>query len=112
MILLDERLVSNAIMLYAAGTETTSHTVYWAVNLLASYPEIQRKCHEEMDEVVGRERQPSMADRVNLPYTDAFIHEVQRYSAIVPFPPLHINIRKYNLLHLSLLPKLSNRLEF
>jgi len=79
-------------MLYAAGTETTSHSVYWAVNLLASHPQIQRKCQQQIDEVIGRERQPSMSDRVNLPYVDAFIHELQRYSAIVPFPPLHINI--------------------
>ncbi|XP_062411729.1 cytochrome P450 2J2-like [Sardina pilchardus] len=70
--------------LFVAGSETTSTTMYWALLYMINYPEIQRKVQEELDRVVGSSRQPSTADRENLPYTNAVIHEIQRFSNIIP----------------------------
>ncbi len=37
-----------------------------------------------MDEVVGSGRQPSMKDKVNMPYTEACLLEIQRMADIIP----------------------------
>ncbi|NXK55042.1 CP2D3 protein, partial [Chauna torquata] len=79
--------------LFAAGSETTSTTLRWAFLNMLLHPEIQSKVQKEIDMVIGRERPPTMADQVNMPYTNAVIHEVQRYGDVVPIGLPHMTYR-------------------
>ncbi|NWI68606.1 CP2DH protein, partial [Todus mexicanus] len=79
--------------LFVAGSETTSTTLRWAVLYLLLHPEIQRKVQAEIDKVIGRERSPTMMDQASMPYTNAVIHEVQRYGDIVPVGLPHMTYR-------------------
>ncbi|XP_063771219.1 cytochrome P450 2K6-like [Pseudophryne corroboree] len=73
-------LVSN---LCVAGMETSSTTLRWGLLLMMKYPDIQKKVQNEIERVIGS-AQPQTEHRKQMPYTDAVIHEIQRFGEIVP----------------------------
>uniref|UniRef100_A0A667Y0I8 Cytochrome P450, family 2, subfamily N, polypeptide 13 n=1 Tax=Myripristis murdjan TaxID=586833 RepID=A0A667Y0I8_9TELE len=86
----EANLAVCSLDLFLAGTETTSTTLLWALTFLIKYPDVQEKVQAEIDRVIGQTHQPTMADRPNMPYTDAVIHEIQRMGNIVPLNGLRM----------------------
>ncbi|XP_041790626.1 cytochrome P450 2J4 [Chelmon rostratus] len=79
-----ENLSFCTMDLFGAGTETTTTTLHWGLSYMIYYPDIQERVQAEIDAVIGSSRQPSLADRENMPYCNAVIHEIQRMGNIVP----------------------------
>jgi hypothetical protein len=79
--------------MFAAGHETTAHTLSWFIYSLATHPEVQAKCHAAMDE----EREcpaDSKGSTVLLPtYVEAVFKESMRKYPILSKGRNRCNIR-------------------
>lgn len=81
----DEHLLAVIAALFGAGVDTTATTLRYAWLFLALHKDVQKKCQEELDAVVGRDGLPSWElHKIRLPYVDATIKEIQRCADIVP----------------------------
>ncbi|XP_067829664.1 cytochrome P450 1A1 [Heptranchias perlo] len=85
----DEKIVGIVNDLFGAGFDTITTALSWAVMYLVSYPDIQKRLHEEIDENIGKDRSPRISDKLLLPYTEAFIAETFRHSSFLPFTIPH-----------------------
>ncbi|KAH8920633.1 cytochrome P450 [Atractiella rhizophila] len=68
--------------LFGAGIDTTSSILQSLVLVMVSFPEVQKKVHEEMDRVVGDGRSPNYNDKDDLVYTEAVIKETMRWRPV------------------------------
>ena len=48
----------------------------WLILAMVRFPEVQIRAQEELDDVIGRSRIPTLADMDNLPYMRAIVKEV------------------------------------
>ncbi|NXW54313.1 CP1A5 protein, partial [Eurystomus gularis] len=84
-----EKIVNLVNDLFGAGFDTVTTALSWSLMYLVTYPNMQKKIQEELDQTIGRERRPRLSDRGTLPYTEAFILEMFRHSSFLPFTIPH-----------------------
>ena len=68
------------------GHDTTGWGVTWALYLVGLHPEVQQKCHEELDEIFGSDpdREVTLDDLRVMKYLECVIKESQRLYPSVP----------------------------
>ncbi|KAI4503674.1 hypothetical protein M0802_001077 [Mischocyttarus mexicanus] len=80
----DENLVAIIRDLFVASIETTSSTIGFVIAFLSVKQDIQKKIHDELDEVLGKDILPRLANRNRLPYLQATLAEVARMGNVGP----------------------------
>ena len=92
-ILSEDHLVSTLQDVFAAGYETTAVACTWALGYLAQNPMYQRDIQKQLQDVVGSDRMPRLADRFKLPLLNAAVMEVLRLGNVVPQAVPHRALR-------------------
>ncbi|OCT68831.1 cytochrome P450 2C20 [Xenopus laevis] len=87
---IQENLVNTIFDFFVGGTETTTNTIQFSLLVIITHPCVQARVQKEIDKVVGPDRLPGIADRVHMPYTNAVIHEIQRFLDLVPLSLPHM----------------------
>jgi len=82
-------LKNVVVDLFVAGAETTSSSLLWFILLLATFPDIQEKIHQEIDAHVPADETPSLEHRSKLNYTEAAIRDSMRFTSLTPFGLFH-----------------------
>nr|XP_054773201.1 steroid 17-alpha-hydroxylase/17,20 lyase-like isoform X2 [Lytechinus pictus] len=80
----DTHLAQTVNDIFLAGIETSMQRLYWAIALMTEHPDIKAKIQHEIDVEIGRGRYPVIGDRGKLPYTEATLYEMIRYSTVGP----------------------------
>lgn len=79
-----QQVINNMKGFFIAGRDTTANTISWAVYLLATHPEKQRRLQKEVDEILGNSDAPSTFEQVEkLVYTYAVFQESLRLRSPV-----------------------------
>lgn len=89
LVIAEEQLVQVIIDLFSAGMETIKTTLLWINVFMLRNPKEMRRVQDELDQVVGRHRLPTIEDLQYLPVTESTILESMRRSSIVPLATTH-----------------------
>ncbi|MEU3269947.1 cytochrome P450 [Saccharomonospora sp. NPDC006951] len=73
----DQQVYDEVLTLLTAGIETTALALAWVFHEIAAHPDVERKLHEELDEVLAGEP-VTFADIPRLTYTARIVDEVLR----------------------------------
>lgn len=66
--------------------------VIFILNMVLN-PDIQQKAQTILDQVVGRDRLPTVSDRPSLRYLDYIVQETYRWSPLAPLGIPHKSLR-------------------
>lgn len=86
----EEQLFAEAMTIFTAGYETTATALTWVSIVLKEHPEVLKKLHAEIDQVLGT-RMPSFEDIPRLTYTRQVFMETLRMYTVAAFLPRALN---------------------
>ncbi|XP_071537608.1 LOW QUALITY PROTEIN: cytochrome P450 2J3-like [Panulirus ornatus] len=84
-----DQMTAVIMEMFVAGMETTSSTLTFGIYMMAKHPDAQKRVQQELDQVLGNDKQPSFSEKELLPYTLAVIHEIQRTFKLIGFSLPH-----------------------
>lgn len=80
----DEDITISSWDMVAGAIDTSATTMEWLIMALVNHPRVQAKLHAIMDEVVGPNRLPCLADIPKLEYLTAVLDEIVRWKHFAP----------------------------
>ncbi|XP_030830212.1 steroid 17-alpha-hydroxylase/17,20 lyase-like [Strongylocentrotus purpuratus] len=81
-LLTPEHIIINMWLIFFAGSDTVTNTLQWSLLYMAVFPKKQAKAQEELERIIGQSKRLSLEHKSQLPYLQAVINEVLRYSSL------------------------------
>ncbi|KAK8602272.1 hypothetical protein V6N12_052086 [Hibiscus sabdariffa] len=78
------QIIYLLLVLFVAGTDTTSNTTEWAMAELLRNPQVLFKAKKEMEQTIGKGKPIEESDINRLPYLQAIVKETFRMHPTVP----------------------------
>lgn len=88
--------------LLGAGFETSGTVMAWILLYMATWEEVQRRVHVEIDQVIGHSKPPRYDDRKNMPYVEATLLETLRFRCTLPLAIPHATTRDVDFMGYSI----------
>ncbi|KAL6716882.1 hypothetical protein ACLMJK_004794 [Lecanora helva] len=82
--LCDTELAYILGVVYEAGSDIVSMVLESFIMAAVLHPNVVKKAHEELDEIVGSKRLPTFEDLEKLPYIHAIVKETHRWRPVIP----------------------------
>ncbi|CAH1413282.1 unnamed protein product [Lactuca virosa] len=79
------RIKSLLLDLFAAGTDTTSSSLEWAMTEILCNPHTLTKAQEELEDVIGKGKMVEESDILRLPYLGCILKETLQIHPPIPF---------------------------
>ncbi|PVF95625.1 cytochrome P450 [Serendipita vermifera] len=86
-----EVIKSTATSLYAGASDTTVSSLRSFFLAMTIYPEMQKRAQEEIENVIGFDRLPTLDDRNDLPFCNRLMKEVLRWGVVGPLGIPHVS---------------------
>ncbi|KAI0225470.1 hypothetical protein L0F63_000760 [Massospora cicadina] len=80
----DRELINNAVVMFAAGHDTSANTLSFTLYHLCKYPPVQQKARDEVNRVLVKGRTPTPPQLKQLTYLEAVIMESMRITPTLP----------------------------
>uniref|UniRef100_A0A183VAV6 Cytochrome n=1 Tax=Toxocara canis TaxID=6265 RepID=A0A183VAV6_TOXCA len=93
----EDKIAMLMTELFFAGIQTECNTFGWAFLYFVEYPDVQEKCRQQILNKFGRQSVVRWRNRIELPYVEATVMEVQRCANIAPFSVFHRNYHETTL---------------
>ncbi|XP_077204232.1 cytochrome P450 2J2-like isoform X2 [Paroedura picta] len=88
--------------LFIAGSDTSTVALSWALLYMVEFPEIQEQVQKELDTVLGPSHVICYEDQKILPFTNAVLHETQRFSSLSAVGVMHKSTRDTSVMGMPL----------
>ncbi|KAI0243950.1 hypothetical protein L0F63_005226 [Massospora cicadina] len=80
----DREIINNAVVMFAAGHDTSANTLSFTLYHLSTNPGVQERAREEVAAVLGSTTTPTQEQLSRLVYLDAVIMESMRLTPTLP----------------------------
>ena len=70
--------------IFVGAIETTLSTIRWGILYLVHWPRFQQMMFDEILNLLGSDKYPTMKDKSSLPIVQSFIQETLRFSSMAP----------------------------